>query len=260
MNKRAVLWNRLLLAFGVLCILYYLGMGLAVRFGQSLLWLWPAVGGLCILRWAVARHFWRQGRPVPVARWLLRTVRCLLCAGLAVFLFAECFVVSGAFERAPADLDYLVVLGARVNEDGPSGALRNRIAAAAAYLRDNPDTLAVASGGQGTDEPVSEASCIRDGLAAAGIDPARILLEDRSADTVENLRDSLALIGRTGATVGVVTNDFHIYRALCAARKLGGCTFYGVPVKSSSFGFVHYAMREFFALAADGLHGQLAFS
>ena len=129
-----------------------------------------------------------------------------------------------------------------------------------AYLEENPDTVCIASGGQGEDEPMSEAECIRDHLVAGGIDADRILLEDRSTSTEENLRYSLPML-RSPETdvesVGIVTNDFHVFRALCLARKNGGFTFYGVPARSTVFGFIHYAMREFFTLSVSLVRGYI---
>ena len=93
-----------------------------------------------------------------------------------------------------------------------------------------------------------------------GIDADRILLEDRSTSTEENLRYSLPML-RSPETdvesVGIVTNDFHVFRALCLARKNGGFTFYGVPARSTVFGFIHYAMREFFTLSVSLVRGYI---
>ena len=171
--------------------------------------------------------------------------------------------VSGIFRRVPEaseGLDAIIVLGARVDENGPSGSLRQRINAARVYLEENPDTVCIASGGQGEDEPMSEAECIRDHLVAGGIDADRILLEDRSTSTEENMRYSLPML-RSPETdvesVGIVTNDFHVFRALCLARKNGGFTFYGVPARSTVFGFIHYAMREFFTLSVSLVRGYI---
>lgn len=58
-------------------------------------------------------------------------------------------------------------------------------------------------------------------------------------------------------SVGIVTNDFHVFRALCLARKNGGFTFYGVPARSTVFGFIHYAMREFFTLSVSLVRGYI---
>lgn len=251
-------FNIFVLILGVLCIAYYIGMGLAVRFGQSLLFLWPLVGVACIVRYILVRRAIVTGKPLPIPRPLIIALRVCVVVFLAFFIFVECFICSGAYTETPAGLDCIIVLGARVNGRVPSGALTQRIWAAEEYLRANPDTLCIASGGQGDDEEISEAYCIREKLTELGVDPDRILLEDRSTDTVSNLANSLALMPADTRTVGVVTNDFHIFRALCTARQLSGLTFCGVPAQSTVYGFLHYAMREFFAVVVGALQGELS--
>lgn len=260
MKRSAVIVNDLFLVFGICCVLFYLGCGLTVRFGQSLLFLWPMLGLACIGRWALWKRAWKNGTEHPFPGWLLWTVRAVLIVCVGFFLFVEYFIVSDAVKKSEDGLDAIIILGARVNEDGPSGSLRERIDAAADYLRRNPDTIAVASGGQGEDEPMSEAACIRDGLAARGIDPERIILEDRSTSTVENLTNSFALLDGKAERVGLVTNDFHIFRAICIGRACCGRELSPIPAPSSWSGFVHYAMREFFALCLQYTKGELAFA
>lgn len=258
MKKSAVIVNRLFLIFGIVCIVYYIGMGLAVRFGQSLLWIWPLLGGICIARYFLARKYIAAGEPFPISRKLRRGIRTVIALGLVCFFGMECFIVSGAFRKPPEDLDAIIVLGAKVNEDGPSGALLQRIDAACSYVLENPDTIVIASGGQGEDEPVSEAACIAAHLDRL-CDPKELIIEDRSADTEQNLRNSLALLEEDVKTVGIVTSDFHIFRSLAIARKLGGYEFYGVPAQSTPYGFVHYAVREVPAVMAEAIQGNLAF-
>jgi len=118
----------------------------------------------------------------------------------------------------------------------------------------------VASGGRGEDEPMSEAECIYERLTAAGIDADRILIEDRSTSTQENLSNSFALLGDGVSSVGIVTNDFHICRALCTGQELGDYLLSPVPARSSVSGFVHYSMREFFALTVSWIRGELPLS
>ena len=257
MSKSAVKVNRCFLIAGVLCILFYLIEGITVRFGQSLLFLWPILGAALIGRYLLWKKAWAAGKSVPFPRWLIWSVRVVILLALGVFLYVESFIVSAALRPAPEGLDAIVILGARVQEDGPSGSLNERIEAALAYLEQNPDTIAVASGGQGSDEPMSEAQCIYDHLTAAGIDPSRLRLEDTSTSTLENLTNSFALLGDDAESVGIVTNDFHIYRAVAVGNTLGGYVLSGVPARSSVFGFVHYSMREFFALSVMLLRGQL---
>ena len=257
MSKFAVNMNRRFLIVGILCILFYLIAGITVRFGQSLLFLWPLLGAALIGRYFLWKRAWAAGKSAPFPRWLIWTVRVCILLALGVFLYVESFIISAALRPAPEGLDAIVILGARVQKDGPSGSLNERIEAALAYLEQNPDTVAVASGGQGSDEPMSEAQCIYDHLTAAGVDPQRIRLEDASTSTLENLTNSFAILGEEAKTVGIVTNDFHIYRAVAVGNTLGGYTLSGVPARSTVFGFVHYSMREFFALSVMILRGQL---
>ena len=80
------------------------------------------------------------------------------------------------------------------NADGPSVSLWDRICGAYEYMEANPDVIAVASGGQGTDEPITEAECMYRELVMLGIDPKRIWIEDEATSTWENINFTLNLI------------------------------------------------------------------
>ena len=245
----------ILLALGLCMILYYLMLGLAIRFGQSMQFLW-LLGGLVL----IARFgFWtwadRAGK-LPASP-LLLPLRIALLAAVVLFFIAELVILIPGLSDAPAGLDCIVVLGARVNGRIPSGSLRNRIQVAAEYLEANPDTIAVLSGGQGEGEEITEAQCMYEGLTARGIDPSRLILEDKSSDTVENLRFSRLLVPE-GASVGLVTNNFHIFRALAIAKKQEW-EVSPVPVATSILSFPHYMMREFIGVVYHGMKGNLAF-
>ena len=114
-----------------------------------------------------------------------------------------------------------------VKADGtPSNVLRYRLDAACDYLKGHPGSMAIVSGGQGLNEPISEASCMATYLRERGIDPGRIQLEDESRTTVENLRFCSRILREQGfdpatVRVGIVTNDFHLYRACRIARRQG---------------------------------------
>ena len=87
-------------------------------------------------------------------------------------------------------------------------------------LEENEATLVVVSGGKGSNEPVSEAQGMFDYLVAKGIAPERIVMEDKSTNTKENLEFSQKLIPEA-ASVGIVTNNFHVYRGTRLAVKQG---------------------------------------
>ena len=255
MKKTEKIVNVLILCLGLAMIAYYFALGFAVRFGQSLQYLWLLGGLLCVGRFFYWRHVAHSGKRPP--RGPVRALRALFCLALALFLAVEGVILAAGLCDAPQGLDYIVVLGARVNGRTPSGALRNRIQAAADYLAANPATRAVLSGGQGAGEEISEAQCMYDRLVTAGVDPARLTLEDRSTDTSENLRFSRPHIPE-GASVGLVTNNFHIFRALALARGLGWQGVQGVPVATTAISFPHYFMREFVGVVYDGLRGNLS--
>lgn len=256
MKKSGRILNWCILLFGLACIAYYLALGFAVRFGQSLQFLWLIAGLLCIGRFLYWQHVYKSGKYPPKAP--VRVLRILFCLALAFFLAVEGIILSGGLVPARPCLDYIVVLGAKVNGREPSGSLRNRIAVAVEYLEANPDTIAILSGGQGPDEEISEAQCMYENMLAAGVDPARLILEDRSTDTSENLRFSRPHIPE-GASIGLVTNNFHIFRALALARAQGWEDTSGIPVATTMFSLPHYLMREFCGIAYETVRGNLAF-
>ena len=171
----------------------------------------------------------------------------LLC-GLALFSFTEYHIIQASRGNLNESAEYLVVLGAKVRDDGPSVSLWDRIYAAADYLSAHPETIAIVSGGKGEDEPVTEAQAMRDQLITLGIDDSRIWMEDKATSTDENMRFSLDLIEKETGTrpekLGILSSEYHLYRASLMAKKLG-IGFVGVPAKTSRLSqLINHAMRE----------------
>lgn len=172
----------------------------------------------------------------------------LLLCGLALFSFTEYHIIQASFGTPDAEAEYLVVLGAKVRDDGPSVSLWDRINAAADYLKAHEDTIAIVSGGQGEDEPITEAQCMHDELVKLGIDESRIWMEDKATSTDENMRFSLDLIEEKNGTrpekLAILSSEYHLYRSSLMAKKLG-IEFVGVPAKTSRLSqLVNHAMRE----------------
>ena len=234
---------------GAACIAFYFVTGLYSRFGLSLQWIWLAAGAVLIAVGLLGR--------LSLPRWLRWAWRGGLCAVLALAIALECLVISGMNASAPDGLDYLVVLGAMVYPDGPSPALTRRINAVMACLDRHPDAVIIASGGQGKSEPISEAQCIRDELVRRGVDPSRIVLEDRSTDTRENMAFSKALIDRDDACVGIVTNNYHIWRSLRLARRAGFKNVWGIAGEYTGPTLFHYMIREGIGIAVGFFKGLL---
>lgn len=174
---------------------------------------------------------------------LIITVVC----GLLYVGFLHYKILHHANLEAPKNADYIIVLGARVKGTVPSLALQFRIDHAAEYLKGNPDTIAIASGGKGPGEDISEAESIKNELIKHGINESRILLEDTSTTTYENIHFSKKLIPNNAELGLVVTNDFHIFRSKMIANN-EGLELRGLPAKTPIQALFKSYVREYLAL------------
>ena len=202
-------------------------------------------------------------------RWGKRSRRGQACyrvflAGLGLGIVCLAGIEAAVVFRGEADnsavpVDAVIVLGAGVNGETPSAALWSRIRAAEDYLEIHPDVPVVLSGGQGAGEAISEAEAMRRALwKEDGAENARLLLEERSTNTAENFRFSKALLEERGldtgrATIAVVTNDFHCFRAHMIARRQGLKTI-DVPAELPWWWLTaNYYLREAFAVVKTSL-------
>ena len=159
-------------------------------------------------------------------RWL-RVLLALVLAGVLFFAIMFGLVMVGAHDVIRGDPQVMIILGCRVMPGGePSILLQDRLDTALDYLDDHPEMTVVVSGGQGSNEPTSEAACMADYLEEHGVDPAQILQEDQSSNTKENLIYSRQLLEEHGIVVLndevlVVSNGFHLTRAQILAERYG---------------------------------------
>lgn len=158
---------------------------------------------------------------------------------------------------AKGNLDYIIVLGAHVDGTRLSLALLERARRACDYLKENPRTRAVLSGGKGTGEDITEAQAMYNYLTARGIEGSRLIKEERSTNTKENLAFSLKKIGSVDVSVGIVTNNFHVFRGVAIGRKCGCKKIYGIPSRYRSWRLLIYIPREILAIIKDKLVGNL---
>lgn len=181
-------------------------------------------------------------------RFLRKSVTVLLMIGLIVAGLTEAVIIRHSFGDPGASCDYIVVLGAKVRHDGPSVSLWDRIYGAYAYLQANPETVAIVSGGQGADEPITEAQAMYDELVKLGISPERLWLESQATNTRENLAYSLELIQeKTGSRpekIGVVSSEYHMLRSKLVAKQCG-VEAVGIPAPTTRIGQkINHFMRE----------------
>lgn len=182
------------------------------------------------------------------ARRLKRVFTTILCIGLIVVGITECVIIRASFGQPKEHCDYVVVLGAKVRHSGPSVSLMDRIYGARDYLETHPDVTAIVSGGQGPDEPITEAQAMYEELVALGIDEDRLWMEDKATSTWENLTFSLDLIEeRTGTRpekIGIVSSEYHLFRASLFAEACG-VESVGIPARTSIISQrINHFMRE----------------
>lgn len=179
--------------------------------------------------------------------------KCLVIGCISLFVIVESFIITHAvLSNSNTPSDFLIVLGARVKGETPSLALKYRMDKAYDYLLIHPDTKAILSGGQGPGEDITEAEAMRRYLTGRGIDESRLILEDRSINTSQNLMNSYALIDthKKSAEVTVVTSRFHILRSKMIAKDLGKKVS-GIGSDTMLYLIPNYYLREFFAVIKE---------
>lgn len=201
---------------------------------------------LFLVLWLLGRH---PGKAAKVVRMVLLIA---LILGLLAAAVTGSFILKAAHPQEDIPQEFIIVLGAGVNGTVPSLSLRERINAAADYLTAHPDTVAVLSGGQGRGEQITEAACMYRELSKMGIAPERLLLEERSTSTMENLQFSMDIIeaatGRRPASIGIVSSEYHLYRACLLAKDLE-LEAAGIPAHTSWFSLrLNYYLREIVAV------------
>lgn len=245
----------ILLLLGIIFLGYFCGIAFFMGHGSNFyfIWLFLAVG--CVV-FAVLMKKGFFTAHVPL--WLRRAFVACVCIGAVFFLFVEGCIVSGFGERGIAGADYVIVLGAQMKANGPSKALQYRLDEAARYLDENPDTLVIVSGGQGSDEHISEAQGMYDYLVnRKEIAPERILMENRSENTFQNLTFSAELLDKERDSVAVVSNNFHVFRAVRIARKAGYENVCGIAARGEPFHQANNMLREFFGVVKDFVVGNI---
>ena len=184
---------------------------------------------------------------------ILNILKYIFIVFIMPFILVQFLILSGGKDESDRQVDYVIILGGRVYGDKPSNSLNERIKTATKYLKEHKDIKVVASGGTGKGEEISEAEAIKKELVKNGIDENRIIKEDKSKNTVENLKFSLEKINEDRAVnnekvkVLIVTNGYHLYRSKKIAELLG-YEAYGLPATTPFISIPKSYLREFLSI------------
>lgn len=242
----------------VLCVLgilflIYGGMVAALKSGSLFYMLWLAAG-ICCLIFGILRM---TGAWQKMPRGIHLGVHGILIVILVFIAVTQACVMQGMHASGRKNLDTVIVLGAQVTGQGPSAILRYRLDEAADYLKQNPKTGCIVSGGRGANEPETEAAGMKRYLVKQGIDPDRITQEDRSLNTSQNIVNSARMIHPKTDEIGIITSNFHVYRGVKLAQKAGYRHVYGIASYSSPVYLVNNMLRESFGILKDKLAGNI---
>lgn len=216
------------------------------------------LGGAAGVLFLALGIFWKQilallkkAKESKVGRVILALIATFAAAGLCIY-FVTLGAIIGAEKNEAKGQKTLIVLGCQVRGDVPSLMLKTRIDAAYDYLSENGDATAILSGGQGTDELMSEAECIYNNLVEKGIDKNRLIIEDESVNTNENIKNSLQIIEDKSLSkdIALATSDFHQKRAGMICEKYG-LSAHAVNATTPAYLVPVYYTREVGAVVAE---------
>ncbi|MEG2074184.1 MAG: YdcF family protein, partial [Angelakisella sp.] len=180
-----------------------------------------------------------------------RILRSFLAAVLALFFAAEAtfsaVMIWYGWGNKPyySKADTAVVMGAEIRDGAPSKIFQSRLEKALGYLTDLPDTRVVVTGGQGKKETRAEGDVAAEWLMAKGIAPERIIIDNQSLDTCENMENTARLLAENGLPPKVVicTDGCHQMRSQLYA-KMNGMTATGIASPTPWGLFPAYWLRE----------------
>ena len=180
----------------------------------------------------------------------------------SVYLYFECMLLGimaadaivVRYEPAP-DKDFIIILGCGIRKDGtPSPLLRGRIDRALQFAEKQKsmtgkDPVFVTSGGKGPDEPISESASMKRYLLGLGVPEERIMEEDRSTDTFENMKFSKEKIWAVdpNGKIAFATTNYHVFRGGLYARRVK-MRAVGMSAKTKWYFWPNAAVREFVGL------------
>lgn len=277
----------ILAAGAAACLAYLVVIVLYSGIGTASAWIWLMFAAvLGAASWSVLRF---EKHPDHILLRLPVTLVTLSGAGVVIFLVLQIMMFGRIPAAAEPALDYVIVLGAQVKPEGPSRTLRLRLDKAAEYALQNPETTLILSGGKGAGEPECEAEAMQAYLLEKGVPQWQMLLEKQSSSTLENMAYSWTMIQKEQAhsheenmkrrlargasplpggyelgagltkpmKIGVLTSNFHLYRAMMIAKKQGITDVRGIAAGSDPVLLVHFAIRDALAILKDRLAGNL---
>ncbi len=234
---------------GILSVTYFvltlIGLG-GITFAEFYL-----VLGIILILIGYGKKYTKRGYLVLAPGTVKNIIMGIIALGMISFVILETVIITSAIPTKKTDSDYLVVLGAGLRGEIPSLTLLQRLDKSLEYIKNNPDIKIVVSGGKGAGETITEAEAMKRYLTRHGVREERIIKEEKSTNTLENLKFTAKILKeldkKENLKITIVTSDFHVFRAkFLAARQ--GFKVDGYSVISEPILMPSYYVREYFAV------------
>ena len=215
--------------------------------------IWLALGAylifVAIYRIKTKHSFWCVWK-----RWVKLTVVSLGALTVLISIINLSLILNPAVVGTDEKADHVILLGGGISKDGvlPKSVI-SRVEKTAEYMKKNPDSICVVTGGTLDWLPYAEAPELKRQLAARGISPDRILVEDQAQDTIQNFQLSCKMLADYKKTTlqeildtptAVVTSRFHLRRSEHLARRMGFTNITGIPAACPPVYVLHNYVRE----------------
>ena len=246
-------WFNIILGFSSL--IYFIMYALSAGLTNTFTYVWLLIAIVCIVLGIKSKLVLSMWGKLHIAA---KIIIISLFSAVSVLIISVLAIVIVSGSSVPdSGADYVIVLGAQVRGDKPSHNLVTRLRKACQYLEENKDTKVIVSGGKGPGENISEAEAMKAYLINKGIEEERIIMEDKSANTDENIKFSKELISDKDSKVVIVTNNFHVYRSIKIAKKQGINNIQGLGSSIKWYTVPNLYLREGIAVIKYYVCGQI---
>ena len=166
----------------------------------------------------------------------------ILLVLFAIYVIYSLIILLGCFDNDTDNADYVITLGHKLVNDKPDEVLRNRLKATLKYADLNENCLFILSGGKIENNTISEAEFMKNYLIKNGIDSNRLLIEDKSLNTIQNIQNSKDLID-TSKKIVIITSNYHMFRTKMICKNLG-LNVHGISTKTPILELLKHLLIE----------------
>ena len=241
------------LILAIFCIKYYIDCANYAGKKSTFLVFWK-ISGICFSILCLIDVL-LYAKLITILPAVIAFFRIMFVISIIILATIELLIIKAMRLPEQSGCRYMIIPGCQIRGLKLTGSLVKRLDRALKYCRDNSDIIIIVSGGQGRGEDITEALAMKQYLVEHGISSKRIIKEDTSESTLQNMVYSVRFIDDKSAKTAVVTNNFHVLRATKLAKAQGLTNVYGIAAESDKQLFINYMIREAFGIMKDFMSG-----